>query len=256
MSTFLSDTYWVAWRELKHFVRQKVRIFMLLFQPIVWLTLMGNVFQRMATVPGFPANSYIDYMTPGIVVMVTLFGGIWGGMSTVWDRRLGFLHKMMAAPIARSALVTGKMVAIAIQTGFQVLVIFGIALIMGVKFSAGPGGVLVLVAMAMLLSFCFAGFSLAMGSMFTSHETLMAVMNFFTLPLMFTSSAMMPLQMMPDWLASIARFNPITQAISPIRALFLTGWDVQGLLSGAGLLVVIAMAVTSGATALFRRSPA
>lgn len=253
MKNFVNDTYWVFWRENKHFLRQKIRIFMMLFQPIIWLTLMGNVFHKIASVPGFPASSYLNYMTAGIVVMVTLFGGIYGGMSIIWDRRLGFLQKMMAAPISRSAVILGKMLAIGTQTVIQVLIIFLVAIAMDVKFSAGLGGLVVMMFLALLLCLVFAGISLSLGSVATSHEALIAMANFLTMPLLFTSNAMMPLEMMPDWLSQIAKFNPLTYAINPIRALFLTGWDWVAIAQGAALLVALVLLTTFLATNLFRR---
>jgi ABC-2 type transport system permease protein len=215
---------------------------------------MGNVYQKITAIPGFPAPSYIDFMSPGIIIMVTLFGGIFGGTSIVCDRRLGFLHKMMAAPIARSAIITGKMLAIAIQTSLQVLIIFTVALLMGVKFAAGLLGLLVLIPLATLLCLFFAGISLSAGSVAPSHETVMAMMSFLTMPLMFTSNAMMPLDLMPDWLAEIARLNPLTYAIDPIRALFLTGWDWLAISKGVILLGMLVVLTTFMATYLFRRS--
>ena len=252
--TFLADTWWVAWRELKHFLGQKVRIFMTLIQPFIWLALMGNMFEKMAQVPGFPAKSYLDYMAPGVVTMVTLFGGIFGGMSIVWDRRLGFLNKLLAAPIARSAVVSGKMLAIAVQTAVQAFIIFVIARLMGVHFATGFFGMVMVIVLAALLSLVFAGISLSFGAAIKTHETLMAVMNFFTMPLMFTSNAMMPLSFMPSWLQAIAKVNPLSFAINPMRSLFLTGWNAHELVSGVLVLSLVSLAAGWVATRLFRRA--
>jgi ABC-2 type transport system permease protein len=256
MGTFFHDTWWVAWRELKHFLGQRVRILLSLVQPVIWLTLVGNLFGQIARVPGFPAGRYLDYMAPGVIVMVTLFAGIYGGLSVVWDRRMGFLQKLLAAPISRASMVYGKMLAIGVQSGFQSVVIFFIAMALDVKFSAGPLGVPVLVLLAMLLTMVFAGISLAFGAVIHSHEALMAVINFFTLPLVFTSSAMMPASMLPGWLAQVTRANPLTYAVGPMRALFLVGWEARELLTGIFALGLLA--VLSGALAayLFRRSAA
>lgn len=254
--TFLHDTWWVCWRELKHFAGQKVRIVMMLVQPVIWLTLMGNMFERMAMVPGFPAKSYLDFMAPGIIVMVTLFGGIFGGLSVVWDRRLGFLQKMLAAPISRSAVVTGKMFAVAAQTAIQGSIIFVLARLLGVGFAAGPWGFLFLIALAMLLSLVFAGISLSLSAVLTTHEALMAVVNFMTMPLMFSSNAMMPLDMMPRWLQAVARVNPLSYAINPMRSLFLSGWNWQELAGGGLMLLLCASVMTLVASALFERSMA
>lgn len=252
MKVFIADTWWVCWRELKHLQRQKIRIMLSLAQPIVWLALLGNLYQRIATIPGFPAPTYLDYMAPGVIIMVTLFGGIFGGMSVVWDRRLGFLQKMLASPVSRSSIVAGKMLSIAVQNGLQALLIFGLALAMGVNFSAGPVGVFPLILLVTLLSMVFAGLSLTLGAMLTSHEAMIAVTNFFTMPLMFTSSAMMPLEMMPDWLSRLARWNPLTYAIDPIRELFLYGWNTNSIVKGVVVLTLAAAIAAAIATNLFK----
>lgn len=226
---------------------------LLLVQPIIWLAFMGNMFQRVAAVPGFPAPSYLDYMTAGIIVMVSLSGGIFGGISIVWDRRFGFLYKLMAAPISRGSIVMGKMLAIAVQTVFQSFVIFLLARLMGVGFHGGAGGVLLLLLLALLLSQVSAGLSLSLGAVITSHEALIATTNFLTLPLLFTSEAMMPRAFMPGWLAQVAAYNPLSYAVSPMRSLFLSGIDWR--LVGEGIAVLASLASGLGclATVLFRR---
>src|SRR3990172_12786309 len=107
-NTVIQDSWWVAWREMKHLTREKIRIVFTLVQPVIWLVLMGNMFRRIADVPGFPASSYLDYMAPGIVLMTTLFAGMFGGMTIIWDRRFGYLEKMLAAPSSRAWLVVGE----------------------------------------------------------------------------------------------------------------------------------------------------
>lgn len=252
--TFFSDTYWVFWREMKHLLRQRFRIFMTIFQPILWLTLMGNVFQRISSVPGFPADSYLNYMAPGIVVMVTLFGGVFGGMTLIWDRRIGFLQKMMAAPISRTSIIFGKMLSIAVQTVFQASIIFIVALFMNVNFSSGFGGFTIMLLLASLLCLVFAGISLSLASISASHETLIAAVNLLTMPMMFTSNAMMPLEMMPSWLKSIASYNPITYAVNPIRSLFLTGFDWPAISTAGIMLGFFTIMLTSLAVYLFKKN--
>lgn len=250
---FFLDSWWIAWRELRHFFGQKIRILLLLVQPLVWLGFMGNMFQRVAAVPGFPAPSYLDYMAPGIIVMVSLSGGIFGGISIVWDRRFGFLYKLMAAPISRGSIVMGKMLAIAIQTVFQSFVIFLLARLMGVGFRGGAVGVLLLLLLALLLSQVSSGLSLSMGAVITSHEALIAITNFLTLPLIFTSEAMMPRAFMPGWLARVAAFNPLSYAVSPMRSLFLSGIDWRLVGEGIAVLVTLAAGLAYLATVFFRR---
>lgn len=144
--TLLSDIYYVCWREMKRFWMQKPRILMIVVQPLVWLVLMGNMMSGLTNNP-FAAHmlgvgKYIDFMTPGIMIMTVLFGGIFGGISLLWDRRIGFLNKMLSAPICRASIPVGKMTAAAIQSVFQVSIIALIALAFGVRFSTGISGFL------------------------------------------------------------------------------------------------------------------
>jgi ABC-2 type transport system permease protein len=185
-------------------------------------------------------------MTPGIILMTVLFGGVFAGMSIVWDRRIGYLEKLLAAPISRAAIPLGKMVASAVQGGFQGLLILLIALGLGVRFATGIPGAIFALFVAMVFSFILSGFSLALASQIKSQETLMAVVNFFTMPLMFTSNALFPKEAMPSWLAAVAQVNPVTHAVTPIREVLLFGWNWSSIwvsLTVIGGLAVLMMIV-------------
>ncbi len=184
-------------------------------------------------------------MTPGIILMTVLFGGVFAGMSIVWDRRIGYLEKLLAAPISRAAIPLGKMVASAVQGGFQGLLIVLIAWGLGVRFATGLPGVIFALGVAMTFSFTLSGFSLALASQIKTQETLMALVNFFTMPLMFTSNALFPKEAMPHWLATIAQINPVTHAVTPIREVLLFGWNWSSIwvslvvIGGLALLMTI-----------------
>ncbi|MBC7222408.1 ABC transporter permease [Candidatus Bipolaricaulota bacterium] len=225
----IMDVVYVAWRELLKFFRARVRLLVTVIQPLIWLGLMGNMMQGLTQNPFIErllgTTSYLAFMTPGIILMTVLFGGVFSGLSIVWDRRIGYLEKLLAAPISRAAIPLGKMVASAIQGGFQGLLILLIALGLGVRFSTGLAGVLFALLVAMTFSLILSGFSLTLASRIKSQETLMALVNFFTMPLMFTSNALFPREAMPAWLSAIAQINLVTHAVTPIRQVLLFGWD-------------------------------
>lgn len=224
-----ADVAYVAWRELLKFFRAKTRLLVTVIQPLIWLGLMGNMMQGLTQNPFIAkllgTGSYLAFMTPGIILMTVLFGGVFAGMSIVWDRRIGYLEKLLAAPISRAAIPLGKMVASAVQGGFQGLLIVLIAWGLGVRFATGLLGVIFALVVAMTFSLILSGFSLALASQIKTQETLMALVNFFTMPLMFTSNALFPKEAMPHWLATIAQINPVTHAVTPIREVLLFGWN-------------------------------
>lgn len=253
---FISDGWYVCWRELKHFIHSKVGVVSITLQPIIWLVLMGNMFQRVTYIPGFPANSYIEWMAAGVIAMTVLFGGIYGGMSVLWDKRFGFMNKMLAAPISRSSVAFGKMFSAAIRSAFQVSIILGIALIIGAPMRAGVLGAVAIILIAMLLCLAFAGISLSIGAMVNGHETFFAIVNFLTMPLIFLSSALFPADFMPNWLRIAVAYNPVTYAIDPMRTLMITGWDWAIIIPGVTVVGIFTLFIGGLATFLFRRSVA
>nr|MDO8099407.1 ABC transporter permease [Candidatus Njordarchaeota archaeon] len=268
----LADTWNVTWRELKHFARSRAAMFSTLIQPVIWLTFMGNAFNFSNVNLGgiylppninlnqlfFGASSYLDFFIAGVIVMTALFGGIFGGFSIVWDRRLGYLNKMLAAPISRTSIGTGKIVSASIRAGFQATIIGLIAVaLLGVKVTTGPIGFAVAILIAMLLCLAFAGLSMAIGASVKSMEAMMPILNLLTMPLLFMSSAMFPTSMMPDWMLTLTKFNPVTYAVNPIRALFVSDWPTFiGLLPDLIVVGVFSIALITLATVLFRRSVA
>jgi ABC-2 type transport system permease protein len=250
----LGDIWNVCWRELKRFRRQPARILMSIVQPIIWLVLLGNMMQAIGNMPGFPTKNYLDFMAPGIVVMTTIFGGVFGGLSIVWDRRLGFLNKMLAAPISRSAIPIGKMIASGLISSLQAALILFAAIAMGANVATGPLGVVAVILIAMILCLMLSGISLALGAIIKSQETLMVVMNFLTMPLMFTSNSIFPLDLMPEWLKAIAKVNPITHTIDPIRTITTQGWYWDIILPNVAVIIALTLVVMTIATLLFRRS--
>jgi ABC-2 type transport system permease protein len=251
--TFFQDCWFVCWRELKHFLRSKVSIFASIIQPLVWLLLVGNIFSRTRALPGFPARSYLDFMTPGVLAMTALFGGSFGGMSIVWDRRVGFLSKLLALPISRASIVIGKMLSIALRTSFQVLVILGVAFLLGVRSVTGVAGIPMLLLMAILLTFAFSGISVTVGALVKQPETFWAVVNFLTVPLLFMSSALFPLEFMPPWLRTLAQLNPVTHAIEPMRTLMTRGWLWGSITWNLAIVVAFSALVAGISTAVFVR---
>ncbi len=98
-----------------------------------------------------------------------------------------------------------------------------------------------IVAIIFLFSFGVSGISISLGAVIRSHETLMAIVNFLTMPLMFASNAMFPVEAMPAWLQTIARWNPLSYAVAPLRELVGQGlWSAS---IGKGLLVMFIFAV-------------
>lgn len=223
LSYGLRGAYYVFWREMKRFLGQRMRILMALVQPIIWLVFMGNMMSRLTDNPATAAmlgvDNYLTFMVPGVMVMSSLYTGVFGGISIIWDRRMGFLIKLLSAPIPRYSIALGKMAALVLQSIFQNLAIVILASFLGVSFASGPGGALLALLVCGLFAAIMSSVSLFLSASIRTPETLFAVVNFLTLPLVFTSSALFPAAAMPPWIQAFALVNPVSYAVNPVRNL-------------------------------------
>jgi ABC-2 type transport system permease protein len=254
--TVLSDVWHQVIRHLRTQVRMRVFIFMSLFQPVLWLLLFTQVFRSLSSsfagLPGLAGLSYTDYFAPGVVVMTVMFGSAWAGMGMLHDIDMGILSKMLATPVTRVSIIGGRVIASMVMLVIQALIIFIIAIIMGVDIATGAPGVLLSLVLVSLLGLGFAAFSNGLALLFKRPEPLMAVVNFVTLPTMFLSSVMMPSQLLPGWLDTVRQFNPVDYAVVGVRGLVLTGYEWSDLWLSFVVLAAWAATGLAFGTAMFR----
>lgn len=222
-------------------------------QPILWLVLFGQV---MAHVRGLSASggSYLDFLAPGVLAQSVLFVAIFYGLSAIWERDLGVLHRYMVSPAPRSALVIGKALASSIRGLSQALVIYICAALLGVKLSLDPLHILAVAGLVILASGLFSTFSLIIACVVKTRERFMGVGQFLTMPIFFASNAIYPVEVMPPWLRAIARVNPLSYEVDGLRAMMLSGGVSQfGLVRDFGLLVAVTAALMVVATRMYPR---
>jgi ABC-2 type transport system permease protein len=197
--------------------------------------------------------TYLQYFTPGILVMTGLFSAVFSGMSTIMDMDTGILSRMMATPVTRVSIILGRIIATVVVILCQAIVMLVIALIMGVHIQTGFGGVLLALLLIGLLGLALAAFSNGLAILLKRQETLMAATNLVTMPLMFLSTMMMPFNLLPGWLQTVTHYNPIDYAIVGIRDLVLTGYVWHDLWRSLAVLCCVAVVGIIFATLSFRR---
>jgi len=254
----LRETWALTVRELKHWYRAKIQIFMMLIQPIVWLGLFGQAFPQ-GTIPISFLNGapdYMSYMSVGQLAIISLFTCMFVGMSLVWDRRFGFLNKLRASPISRASIPISRVLATVIRAVVAAMLVLIIALLFahipglkGLTITGNFGvpeflGVILILG---LLATAFASIFVAIALTIKQQETLFAVINLVNLPLMFASAALFPVSSMPDWLQAVAKVNPLTLAVDGIRQLMFSGssgicplsTDILGLLVFSVVFIIL-----------------
>lgn len=213
MSIALANTAQITTRYVRAFLRQPYYIVGTLVQPVIWLLLFGQLFQRATELPGFTSGSYISFLTPGIIVMSAMLSAGWSGTSYVIDMERGVMNRFLVSPVRRSALIGGQLVYQAGMVLLQSLIILGLGLLVGARFSGGIIGILFLFVSTILLGAAFASFSNTLALMLRKQESLIALNVTLVLPLTFLSSTFLPVSLMPGWMQGVARFNPVNWAV-------------------------------------------
>jgi len=257
MNEYLQEINALTMRWVRRLGREKFSLLFTLVQPMLfWLIFFGNLFQRTADVQVVQAPSYISFLAAGVVVMTVLNNGLAGGVDLLFDKENGFLERLMATPIRRSSVILSRFVFVMTLTSLQVLVILGVAYLFGVRPATGLPGVAVILLIGMLFGVGLTAISMALAFSVKSHGDFFSVLGFLSLPMIFLSSALVPLAAMPAWMRVLARFNPMTWAIDAVRPLILSGWETA--LPQVAMVVVVmlifdALCLYGGARA-FRRA--
>lgn len=253
MPNIVADTYTVFWRELKRYRKSRSGIVIRMIQPAIWIIVIGHTFagtQPLLESVGFDGK-YIDFMAPGVIILTAIFTSIFGGVNTLWDRRYGFISKTLTSPISRSAVALGKMGSISLVAAMQAGIILAIALIIGVDMELIT--VVPIMGIVVLFSLGFSGISVSTAALAKSQETFWGLINFLGMPLFMLSPALFPLELLPEWLATIARFNPVTYAIILVRDLMSGTVVAETALLAIGIIAGFVAIMVTVTTLVFMR---
>ena len=250
--TAISDTFALTIRDLLRLLRQPWFIAVVLVQPIIWLLLFGALFESVTQIPGFDGGDYKQYLVPGVLVMTAFFSSGWNGMPTIDDINRGVVDRLLVTPVKRMPLIGGRVLQNLVQLVIQSLVIVALALAIGVSFHGGVAGVAVLVFAAGLLGTGFAALSNALALLTRQEESLIGAVTFLQLPLTFLSTAFMQPALMPDWIGTVATYNPVDWAIRAGREALAASPDWSSVAGYCGLLCGFAVTCLLLATRAFR----
>jgi ABC-2 type transport system permease protein len=212
--TGVRQSWQVSLRYFRVLARQPAFLLITIVQPLIWLLLFGALFKAVTEIPGFGGSGdYLDYLTPGIVVMLAVSSAGWTGMGFIEDINSGVMDRMLVSPAWRGAFNLGSIAQCVVSVVLQTLLIIGLALIMGAHIA--HAGVLLLVAA--LLAAAFASLSNGLGVLTRQRESLIGAVSLLLLPLTFLSSALMQLSLAPGWISTVAKFNPVDWAVVAAR---------------------------------------
>jgi ABC-2 type transport system permease protein len=218
----------------------------------MWLVLYGQLFQKVVELPGFRAQSYISFLTPGIVIMSALFSSGWSGMGIIVEMDAGVLDRFLVSPVSRLALLVSRLFGLAIITSIQSAVLFLLGALLGARYDGGLIALLVLLLSAILLAIPFAAFSCALALAVRKQESVIGAVNFVLLPLTFLSPVFMVNTLMPTWMQAVATVNPVRWSVEAGRMALTGNFDWQAILLRWLYLILFGSFATWVATKAFR----
>jgi len=248
---FVSSSLTVAEIEARKLRHDSTELWTRLVQPALWLVVFGEVF---STIRGITQGNftYIQFITPGVLAQSVLFVAIFYGITVVWERDVGLLAKLLSTPSPLISIITGKALAAGIRGLFQAVMIFALALIIGVNLRFDILDMLGVLVVIVVFAMCFSSLSMILASILKTRDRMMGIGQAITMPLFFASNAIYPLSLMPSWLKTISVFNPLSYVVDAMRAMLLTG-DYVNLPVDIALLVSFTLLFIGIASILIRR---
>ncbi len=246
MNRELTAVYFMWKREIIRFFRSKSRIVGSLGQPFFFLAILGTGLNGAMRLSGVGGN-YMEFIVPGILASVLLFGSIFSGIIVIMDRQFGFLKETLVAPVNRTSIVIGKSLGGATTAMVQGILMLGLATLLGATIDlANMPAVLLIMA---LVSMAFVSLGIVFGSLMEDMHGFQLITNFLVLPMFFLSGALFPLSTAPQVVQYVSYIDPLTYAVEALRY-FIVGTSSMPLAVCVGILVAF-FAVTTLAAAYF-----
>jgi ABC-2 type transport system permease protein len=237
----------LCWRSWLKTARRPVVLTFSFAQPIMWLLFFGFLFHRY-DVGLLRGVHYLDFLVPGLCAMTVLFGGSQSGIGLIRDMQTGFFYRLLDPPADPGVVLAGRLLADVVRLLAQALIIGFLALSVGANLRLTLGGLVVALFAFGFFAIAFCSLSCLIAMKTGEPESMATFVHLVNMPLLFTSSALVPARQMPDWLAAISRMNPLTLAVDASREALLFG-DFDSLSPALMLLAAAAIALVAAAWA-------
>jgi ABC transporter DrrB family efflux protein len=235
----VSDALAIAWRGLITYRRVPQLLVFSTIQPVVFVLMFRYVFGGAIRVPGV---DYVDYLMPGIFVQTSVFGAIATAIGLASDVQSGLLERFLSLPMARSAVLVGRTLADLTRNVFVVALMTGVGFLVGFHVHTNAAKLIAALLLVLLFGYALAWVFATVGLVLRDPESAQAAAFPVMAPLVFASSAFVPVASMPGWLQPFAAHQPVSVTASAARALILgtpASSDVlQALAWVAGILLV------------------
>ncbi len=209
----VQDSLVVARRNLTQIVRIPAVLVFELVQPVMFVLLFVYVFAgNIQNVPDeiVALGGYVVFLMPGIIIQNAIFGATTTAIGIAEDLKAGFVDRFRSLPMARPAMLAGRATSDLIKNFILLLVVIGIGYLVGFSFQEGFWNAIAMIVLTLAVSFTFSWVMAWIALSVKKLEAVQAAAFTGIFPLVFVSSALVPIEGMATWLQPIARNNPIT----------------------------------------------
>jgi ABC-2 type transport system permease protein len=248
-SSLLTQVSVLSRRAIIRTLRQPAMVIPSLIFPMMLLAVNAGGLTSATELPGFPADTYLDFAFAFPLMQSAMFGATLAGSEFARDIENGFLNRLALTPMSKSALLAGLLSGVIALSLIQAAVFLTVGLVIGVDIKSGILGIPVLVALSVLTSLGFGCLGTILALRTGSGE---AVQSFFPLFFVgiFFSSISLPRELLGGgWFEAVATVNPVSYLVEGMRSLVITGWDAQALALGFGFAVALFALGLFGASA-------
>jgi ABC transporter DrrB family efflux protein len=240
-SWVIRDALAVAQRNLIAYIRIPQLLVFSTIQPVIFVLMFRYVFGGAISVPGV---GYVDFLMPGIFVQTVVFGSMAAAIGLATDLKSGLMERFHSLPMTRSAVLAGRTLADLVRNAFVAALMTGVGFAVGFRIHTNVLSFLAGIALVLLFGYTFAWIFATVGLAVGDPETAQAASFPVMAPLVFASSAFVPVDSMPGWLQVFAEHQPVSVTASAVRALAIGGptasYVLQCLAWCIGILVVFA----------------
>src|SRR4051812_38253739 len=214
------DAWVLIWRNLTVWPRVPADLRFTIVQPMIFTLLFRYVFGGAIPTRGIPGG-YVNFLIPGVIGQTAAFATMATAISLAIEAQKGVIDRLRVMPIARSAVLLGRLAADGVRMLITLLVIVGVGYLVGFRFHGGVGGAIGMLALAEAFGLTLCCVSMFIGLALRQEEAVQAFGLIWLFPLTFVSSAFGPGVTMPGWLQAFAANQPITHVINALRSLAL-----------------------------------
>lgn len=246
---FWKAVYVICMRDIRRFFREKSQVVGSVARPALWLLIMGTGFNTIFRSQA-GAETYTQFLFPGIIGMTVLFTSVFSAVSIIWDRQFGFLREILVAPVSRTSVAVGKTLSGCFQSMIQGGIILALSPLVDVSLT--PLIIVQVLLLIFLASFALTSLGLLIASRMESFEGFNIVMNFLVMPMFLLSGAFFPIQGLPVWVRTVVSVNPLSYAVDALRGVILGVYE-HTLTTDILFMVGFAIIMTAAAVTAFNK---